>query len=103
MPSRRCRWFAASATLIGAFALAACGSDEPLEVDAASFDSSASIEGFDESAIARIDTDGDGRVDAIVVLAIHAAGATVLEFVDRTDDPDIELFEAMVDTLVVLE
>ena len=42
-------------------------------------------------------------MDAIVVLAIHAAGATVLEFVDRTDDPDIELFEAMVDTLVVLE
>ncbi|MFN3215461.1 MAG: hypothetical protein ACE367_03085 [Acidimicrobiales bacterium] len=74
-----------------------------LEVDAASFDSSAPIEGFDESAIARADTDGDGRVDAIVVVATHADSATVLEFVDRTDVPDIELFDAMIDTLTVLE
>lgn len=84
--------------------LAALVADEvDLDVDAGAFDSAAPIEGFDTNAIARTDTDGDGRVDAIVVVATHADSSTVLEFVDRTGDPDIELFEAMIDTLVVLE
>jgi hypothetical protein len=74
-----------------------------LDVYAGTFDSPAPIGGFDASVIARADSDGDGRVDAVAVVAIHADSATVVEFTDRTEDPDIALFDAMIDTLIVLE
>lgn len=70
-----------------------------VEVDV--FDRSRQIADFDATAIARIDSDADGVVDTIALVATFADGTASVELVDRSAEPDIALLDAIIDSLTV--
>lgn len=66
------------------------------------FDDTADLDGFDAATIARTDTDADGSVDEVVVIATAADVVLTFEVRDTTVHPDPALLDAIVDTLVAV-
>ncbi len=77
------------------------GSAGALGLDAEAFDRTRQMEGFDDTAIAPADSDADGVVDTIVLVATFGDAAVSVELADRSAEPDLALLDAIIDTLAV--